>query len=239
MPKAESSIHERLVGGFGVLVCGAMLMLAVPRFIASLYALYPEAAVKQTSESSEKLSEQVYQKCIADLTQALAWHQDSEYWQTQAFFYLALFNATASQPSSTRQEWLKQARTSIVQGLKLSPVDPYGWFRLATVDNMLEASTTQIVEALRLSFYAGRVEPDLSMARLRFAYDYYPDFDVEMRQIWLKQIPIAWAFQAEPLIDFVVSRPTLKPLVEAAFINSPDEWLKFSQALEKHTQKKP
>lgn len=236
MLKTNSSSHERIIAGFGVIICCGLLMLAVPRFIASLYALYPEAAFKQTQE---KLPVEVYKKSITNLTQALTWYKDSEYWQTQAFFYLTLLSASPSQPHAKEQELLKQAQTSIIQGLKLSPVDPYAWFRLATVGKMLQAPSPQIINALRLSFYAGRVEPSLLMPRLSFSYYYYNEFNEEMQRLWQKQIPVARAFQADQLVKFVALHLETKPLVEEALANSPDDWKKFSLDLESYIQQNP
>ncbi len=235
MPKTNTSGYERVIAVFGVVVCCGLLVLAIPRFIASLYALYPEAAFKQTQK---KLPAEVYEKSIAHLTQALAWYKEPEYWQKQALFYLALFNAS-SYPLAKQQELLKQAQASIIQGLKLSPVDPYAWFRLATVDKMLKMPEPQIINALKLSFYAGRVEPDLLMPRLSFSYDYYNDFNEEMQRVWQKQIPVVWIFQAEQLVKFIALHPEAKSLVEAAFVYAPDDWNKFSHDLEIYIQKNP
>jgi len=233
--KINALNRQQAIAGFGVIACCGLLMLAVPRFIASLYALYPEAAFKQ---NDTKLPVDVYQKSIDHLTQALSWYEDPEYWQTQAFFYLELFNAS-TQPLAQKQELLKQAQVAITQGLKLSPIDPYAWFRLATVGRALKIPAPQIINALQLSFYAGRVEPGLSMSRLSFAYDYYHEFNEEMRSLWQKQIPIAWAFQSERLVKFVASHLETKVLVEEALANSPDNRKKFSVDLESYIQKNP
>ena len=236
MPKTKTSSYQRIIAGFGVVVCCGLLMLAVPRFIASLYALYLEAAFKQTQK---KLPAEDYEKSIVHLTQALAWYENPEYWQTQAFFYLALFNSSPSYPLAKEQELLKQAQASVIQGLRLSPVDPYAWFRLAMVDKMLQMPTAQIINALKLSFYSGRVEPDLLMPRLSFSYDYYNAFNEEMRGAWRKQIPVVWIFQAEQLVKFIALHPEAKFLVEQAFVYSPDDWKKFSHDLEIYIQKNP
>lgn len=236
MPKVNILGYERIIAGFWLIICCGLLMLAVPRFIASLYALYPEAALKQTSE---KLPLEVYEKSIADLNLALAWYENPEYWQSQAFFCLSLLNAFPSQPLAKKQELLKQAQASTIQGLKLSPVDPYAWFRLAAVDKMLNLPSGQIVNALRLSFYAGRVEPELLISRLSFSYDYYNEFNEEMQRLWQKQIPVAWTFQADRLVQFVALHPEAKHLVEEALVYSPDDWKKFSHDLEIHLQKNP
>lgn len=235
MPKINVLSRQQVIAGFGVVVCCGLLMLAVPRFIASLYALYPEAVFKQ---ADTKLPLDVYQKSIDHLTQALSWYEGPEYWQTQAFFYLELFNASP-QPLAQKQELLKQAQASVIQGLKLSPIDPYAWFRLATVDEALKLPAPQIINALQLSFYAGRVEPGLLMSRLSFGYNYYHQFDEEMKRLWQKQVPVAWAFQAEQLVKFVALHLETKVLVEEALANSPDNRKKFSVDLESYIQKNP
>ena len=236
MLKTNTFNNQRIIAGFGVVVCCGLLMLAVPRFIASLYALYPEVAFKQTQKT---LPPEVYEKSIAHLNQALSWYENPEYWQTQGFFYLSLFHALPLQPLAKKQELLKQAQTSIIQGLKLSPVDPYGWFRLAAVGSMLKLPRQQIINDLRLSFYAGRVEPELLITRLSFSYDYYNEFNDDMQMLWQKQVLVAWAFQATQLVEFVALHPEAKQLVEKAFVYSPDDWKKFSHDLEIHLQKNP
>jgi len=236
MQKASTLRGERIAAGFGVVVCCGLLMLAVPRFIASLYALYPESALKQTDKN---FSPEIYEKSISHLSQALAWYDNAEYWQAQALFYLSLLNTSTPQPLEKRQELLKQAHVSIIQGLKLSPVDSYAWFRLAAVDKMLKRPSAEIINALRLSFYAGRVEPELLMSRLAFSFDYYNEFNEEMQGLWQKQIPVAWIFHTAKLVEFVALHPQSKPFVEEAFAYSPDDWKKFSLDLEIFIQKNP
>lgn len=234
MRKANTLQNERIIASFGAVVCCGLLMLAVPRFVASLYALYPDAAFKQTQKN---LPSGVYEKSIDHLNHALSWYENADYQQAKAFFYLAQLNAFPLQPLTKRQEALEQAHASIVQGLKLSPVDPYAWFRLAAVDKMLKRPSKDIIDALRLSFYAGRVEPELLMPRLSFSYDYYNELNEEMQRLWQKQIPVAWKFQSRQLIQFVALHPGAKHQVEEAFVYSPDDWKKFSHDLEIFLQK--
>ncbi|MBL6987585.1 MAG: hypothetical protein ISR72_11235 [Methylobacter sp.] len=236
MSNASTLGSERIVAGLGVVVCCGVLILAVPRFMASLYALYPEAAVSQTQN---KLPPEVYEKSISDLTLALNWYENPEYRQALAFSYLAMLNASPLLSLQKKQELLKQAQASIIQGLKLSPVDPYAWFRLAAVDKALNLPSQQIINALRLSFYAGRVEPELLMPRLSFSHEYYDEFNGEMQALWKKQIPAAWTFQAVQLVQFVAQHPEAKHLVEEGLIYSPDDWKTFSQDLEILLQKTP
>ncbi len=234
MPTTHTPAGQRLIAGFGVVVCCALLMLAIPRFIGSLYALYPDAAFNQTRKP---MPPAVYEKCLANLNQALSWYKNPDYYQAQGFFYLALYNVSPLLPLAKKQELLRQAQTAIIQGLTLSPIDPYGWFRLAAVDSLLKLPRPQIINALRLSFYAGRVEPELVMSRLAFSYDYYNDFNEEMQLLWQKQVRVAWTFQPAQLVKFVILHSEAKQIVEKAFANSPDDWKKFLKTLESHPKK--
>ena len=229
MLRVASLSNERIIAGVGVVICCGLLLSAIPRFVASLYALYPEAMLKQMQDN---LPIAVYEKSIAHLDGALRWNEKSEYRQAQALSYLTLLDKSSFPAPEKRKGLLKDAQISIIQGLKLSPVDPYAWFRLATVDSMLKMSSENSINALRLSFYAGRVEPQLLMPRLSFSYIYYNEFDEEMQQLWKKQLPVAWAFQSEQLVNFVILHPEAKRLVEEALIYTPDDWKKFSHDLE-------
>jgi hypothetical protein len=235
MPKINTPGYDKTIASFGIIVCCGLLLLAIPRFIASLYALYPEAALQQAKKN---FPPDVCETSIAHLEHALAWYENPEYWQAQALFYLALSNNTTPfPPFAEKQAWRKKAQLAIMQGLKRSPVDPIAWFRLATVDKMLNAPSQQIISDLRLSFYAGRAEQELVIPRLFFSYNYYGEFNEEMRLLWQKQLPIAWAFQPTRLVEFVVLHPTAKQLVEAAFIYSPDDFEEFSRALASYLKK--
>ena len=234
MPSPRIFTGQRIIAGFGVLVCCGMLMLAVPRFIAGLYALYPEAAFNQTGKV---IPPAVYEKCIADLNRALSWYKNPDYYQAQGFFYLSLFNVSPLLPLEKKQELLKQGQTAIIQGLTLSPIDPYGWFRLAAVDSLLKLPRSQSVNALRLSFYAGRVEPELVIPRLAFSYEYYNDFDEDMQRLWQNQVRVAWTFKPGQLVNFVALHPEAKQFVEKAFVNAPDDWKKFLKTLESYPKK--
>ena len=233
-PETNTLWGQRIIAGFGMIVCCGLLMLAVPRFVASLYALYPEAAFNQTQKA---LPPKIYEKCIADLSLALSWYKNPEYFQYQGFFYVQLFNVLPLQSQIKKQALLYKAQAAIIQGLTLSPIDPYGWFRLAAVESLLKLPRQQIINALRLSIYAGRVEPELVMSRLAFSYDYYNDFNEEMQGLWRKQVLVARAFQPAQLTIFVAQHPEARQLVEKAFDNSPDDWKKFSHDLELYLQK--
>ena len=226
---------HRLTACLGAMLCAGLLMLAVPRFIATNYTLYPNTAYRLTENI---LPLTVYENSIIDLTSALSWHKQADYWQSLGHFYTELLKSNPYIPEEQKQAHLKNAQAAILEGLALSPVDPYGWYQLALIDSQLKAPRLTIINALRLSFYAGRVEPELVIPRLFFSYDYYNDFSADMQKIWQKQITIAWLFKRPQLVRFVLLHPEAKQLVLNAFINAPDDAKQFISMLAAITNKK-
>lgn len=229
--------YDRFLAGFGAIVCGLVLTLAIPRFIAHCYALYPEAVDQRLKQSKQTLSIDAYEKSSVNLEKARAWFESGDKWQMQAFLHLLHLKSTQP-PQEKRLRLIQQARHAIVQGLRLSPVDPYAWFRLAVVDKMLGVKPQILLDALRLSIYAGRVEPDLLMPRVSFSYRYYDEWDDEMRSLLKGQIRLLWLFRPKELVAFAAAHPGSLPRVREALFFSTDEWNRFSRNLESYTRKK-
>ncbi len=212
------------------MICSGVIALALPRLISSAFALHPQVAYQLSQET--KLSTEIYQNAIDDLNLALAWHQSAYQWQEQAYFYLKLYNSQPVQDAEKRREQLNSAQTALSQGLALSPIDPFGWFQLASADKALKKPTDQIIDDLRLSVYAGQVEPELVIARLAFSYSFYGYFNEDLQKQWQKQLLIAWAFKGPELAKFVGQHLEIKPVVLQAFTYSPDDADKFIKTLE-------
>jgi hypothetical protein len=228
-------LSKRLPACLGGLICGGLLLLAVPRFISAIYAMYPQAAYNLTENI---LPLTVYENSISDLKSALFWHKQADYWQSLGYFYKQLVRAQPSLPEEQKLIQLKKAQTAIIEGLALSPVDPFAWYQLAIIDNRLNVNKQVIINALCLSFYAGRVEPELVIPRLLFGYNFYNDFSEEMKLLWQKQIKVAWLFKPPQVINFVLLHPEAKQLVLNAFINTPDEANQFISLLASQSWKK-
>lgn len=225
--------QQTVIALFSIFLCFGLLFLSVPRFIASLYALYPEATINQLSNN---LPTDVYRKSIVQLEHALAWDNNPEYWQNKALLHLTL-SRDISLSKTDQQLALIDAFQSIVKGLQGSPVDPYAWYRLAVVESNLGMPGPAINSLLQMSILAGRVEPDLIMPRLILGMIYFNFATPELREIWVKQFLLAWQFQPKVFVEFVVNNPGLKPLVDAAFLYDADQFSKFNNAFERTIQK--
>ena len=218
-----------LVGVFSI----GSLALAVPRFIASVYALYPESVLPHIDE---KLPADTYIKSVNYLNNALRWDNNPDYWQALALFKLALVSIPNT-PFVQQFTLLSEAKDAIKLGLKGSPIDGIAWFRYAVVCKSLGQPASPITESLRLSLYAARVEPDLVMPRLRMAYYYMDLLNSEEQILWLKQVPVALQFNPLELVSFVIDTPKSMSWVESAFGNDVAQLTKFKQLYDKALKK--
>jgi hypothetical protein len=222
------------LAGVGVTVSVGLIALEVPRFISCLYALYPETVYQQMQKD---LPRDAYEKSIDNLSKALFWHENASYRQMLGLYRLQLLVLPPIMDAAQQSSMIVEAKHDIELGLQLSPVDPVSWFRLAMVNKMLRATHQDIIDCIRMSLYAGQVEPDLLMSRLAFAYDYYVEFTEELQKDFEKQIRLCWHFRPQELLVFVATHPDADRLVEKAFVLSPDDLNRFNHELESYIQK--
>lgn len=222
--------QQWLLAALLALLSLAILVLAVPRFVASLYALYPESVLNQTQAH---LPAEAYLKSIMALDHALAWDNNPEYWQAKGICSLALFNFP-DQSINQQQLLLLDARLAITNGLSGSPIDTYSWFRLAVINKILGL---QVKELLSLSLYTGHVEPKLVMQRLIEAYPYSAGFSHEEQALWLKQVTLAWQLTPVKLVAFVIENSQSKVWIESAFGYDVEQLNQFKRAYDSANKK--
>lgn len=211
---------QRIIGSIGLLVCCGLLILATPRLVASLYALYPETVLQETNKS---FSTEIYGKCINDLNKSLAWQNNSTYLTMLSSFYVKIHNATPATKFDLREDLLHKAHTALTQSLAINPIAPYEWLQLAELESQLFNSKQNITNSLRMSFYTGRVEPDLTIFRIKFSYLYYSDFDDEMKNLFLRQIVVAWNLNPTELISFLKANEPARDMALIALSNMPEQ----------------
>ena len=226
-----SVIYKHITVVIGIVISCASLYLAVPRFISSLYALYPNTAYDQ-NETQIPLN--ILENCITDLTDAISWQRDSSYFKKLGVFKLKNAEIISTKLQVFREPILREAQKAFVDGLTISPVDPIAWYQLAYVDSLLKESNDKIINDLRLSYYAGRVEPDFTMDRIKLNYRYYYNLPEDMITIFNQQINFAWQFNPKELIQFYSNNPEFKKLTDNAINMSPDESIKFHQQIDRY-----
>ncbi len=230
-------LYKHVSAGIGIVISCASLYLAVPRFISSLYALYPNTAYNQ---SETKIPLNILESCITDLTDAISWQKDSAYFKKIGVFKLKNAELISIKLQVFREPILREAQKAFINALTISPVDPIAWYQLAYVDSLLNEPIDKIINDLRLSYYAGRVEPDYTMDRIKLSYRYYYNLPEDMITIFNQQINLAWQFNLpwqidfNELIQFYVDNNEFKKLTDNAINLSPDENIKFHQQIDRY-----
>lgn len=87
---------------------------------------------------------------------------------------------------------LEDARTALEESLRMNPGNPYAWFRLAHVLNLLGGKPELILSALKLSFMTGPHEPRLVFNRLPLALALMNSMDETTQAFLQHQIRFAW-----------------------------------------------
>ena len=216
----------------GLIFSVALLALSMPRFISSLYSLYPETLLKQT----KTIKDAFYYNAINELDTAISWHNDPLYWQNKALCYLKLYYSTTTTPEQ-KSDALKLGQSALEQGLSLSPIDPFAWYRLASARDLANADIKQIQSAYKLSLYSGRVEPELLSPRIKFGLNHSKSFDFEANELWLKQIPVLFQLQSTELVNLAITTPALKTFIFAVFLFEHEKLMQFNKAFESTYQK--
>lgn len=227
-----SIIKPRLVPLFGLLCCTLLAMTAFSKLMASLYLLYPQQIDNQYRQKSSAITLNQHRESEIAIKKALQWNESPEAWQ-----YLSIAQTRQLQDAGdSAQRLLQEIYQNTINGLGLSPVDPYNWYRLAVIKQILHHPSDKIIGAIRLSCYAGRVEPTLLLKRIRLLQAYRNQLNDEMQDILHDQIRLAALLQFRRLIQLAYEQPDLIPVVGTALQHEPELWHRFQQSLDKLTR---
>lgn len=225
-------LKPRLVPLFGLLSCILLVMTALPRFSAALYLLYPQQIDRQYRRDGSSISLNQHLESALAIKKALQWNESAEAWQR-----LSIAQAHALQDTrNPTPALLHDIYHSIRSGLRLSPIDPYNWYRLAVAEQTLHHPDAKIINALRVSVYAGRVEPGLLLKRIRLLHAYRQQMDEEMQTILQDQIRLAGLLRFRDLLQLAHEQPSLIPSIAKSLQYDPEIWHSFLQSLDKLTR---
>ena len=226
--------HKYVTAGVGIVLSCASLYLSIPRFISSLYAIYPNTAYNQNDEN---LPIKVLMKCDNDLSNAFNWQKSGDYLKMQGVFKLKTTALISPTLQVFREPILLDAKKYLIEGLTISPVDPIAWYQLAYTESLLNQSIDQVINELRLSYYAGRVEPVYTMDRIKLSFLYYSNLPDDMKITLNQQINLAWQYDPKELIKYCVNNPEFNKIADTEISRSSDESIKFRNQIEKYIKK--
>ena len=167
-----------------------LLSLAYPRLHASLLYLPVDTAINRYDDT-----QQVNNAQLTGLQQraqeSIAIHPHYRYHDgLSVLFYLQAIDQ--QRPLFERQQAFEASIEAAEASLDKAPAQPRTWLRIAQARSWLRYSPEQVIDALAMSIYTGRVEPSLLMTRLDMGFTYLPRMDGEATALLRDQLVLAW-----------------------------------------------
>lgn len=206
-------LQPKLQAALLFIAASIVLMLAVPRLIASLWELRPIAYLESSSANSG-LTVQQLQIIKPELQQALDTIATAHNFENLAIVNLRLaqFSDTAEQP---RHALLAEAESAARSSVALACANPYAWLNLALLEKSLGKDPKAVTEALTMSLLTGRAEAGLYMERLKLAFEYYPAINADTTQLLNQQLRLAWKSKRNEVLKLVMHYKMQKVLSSA------------------------
>lgn len=180
-----------------------LFYLAYPRLHASLVFLPVDTAIKQYYETSEFQSAQLggLQERALEAITILPHHR---YWEGLSLLYFLQAN-DMQRALHDRREAFERSIVAAEASLLRSPAQPRAWLRIAQARAWLRFTPDEVIEALKMSIYTGRMEPSLFITRLALGLSYQQRMDEEGRAMLRDQLLLTWAIQPRELSTAVKS----------------------------------
>ncbi|MFA6279330.1 MAG: hypothetical protein WC612_00870 [Bdellovibrionales bacterium] len=139
----------------------------------------------------------------------------------------------AEQPSmaDSKETFYQEAEGWQLQALKVSPADPYGWFRLAYLLYIKKDGAPQAAEAWRQSLSSAPYEPRLLLPRLQMALALGETLDESSRHQIPRLVREAWGFDPSGLAK-VAKAGNFSSVVEEALRDDPQGLKHFQDQLD-------
>ena len=151
---AEKAVLKPLHALAAIALGTTLLLPAIPVVISDLLLIPGNPVVRQL-QHEQKTSESDIRNLIYSRKNSGKWREASKTYTDMALGYLILENYPSHEDYPGN---LQQAEKSLIKGLALAPMNPYGWMRLAQVRKIRNAPIPQIAGALKLAMKSGHNE---------------------------------------------------------------------------------
>jgi hypothetical protein len=186
-----------------LLVAAAVLLMSWPRLSASLAYLPVDSALARHWAGQDLPAVQL--RLLAERARrALGRHEHHRYHDGLSLL-LYLLAQDAALADQERRRALEASLESAVEVVRRAPLKPMVWLRIAAARASLRHPAEQVVAALKMSIYTGRVEPALLPLRLQLGFSYLAGSDAEASSLLRDQALVAWATQPRAFIGSIRS----------------------------------
>lgn len=180
--------QNRRAAFLGAAVAVSLLSFGLPRLIGAGLSLEARGTLWNAYDNVA-IADKTLTAAIDGLVSARRWSDDGTM-DIQRGLLLTL-KANRYPPGSERDQLYQEASRATEAGLTRAPGDPSAWYRLAQL-RRLTGNDDGAVAALRLSFLAGAMVPELMAPRLELAFSLLSHIDAEAMPLLTRQIRLTW-----------------------------------------------
>lgn len=176
---------------FLVLCLGmALAFTAVPRVRAALNHVPVETGIDKIAQH-HSLTEAEVSALIRKTQKSIELFDHPDYWQDLSeLFYFQAQNQNVF--SDAGQTLLRQSADSAQQSLLRSPANAFLWYKLASIDILLNEPPDKTRKKLRMSIITGPHDTAFLIPRLRLCLSLLPSFTSDDMALLADQVVAAW-----------------------------------------------
>jgi hypothetical protein len=180
-----------------------LLLLSWPRVRASLRYLPVDTAIARYWVGETIPADQL-RALGARARESLELHGHYRYWDGLSFLHY-LGGLDAGSPPLERRHALESSIEAALEAVGQAPMKPMTWLRIAAARASLKYPGDQVLAALKMSIYTGRVEPTMLPLRLELGYSHLGSMDDEAVILLRDQTLLTWRVQGSAFVRSIRS----------------------------------
>ena len=178
----------------------AVLLVALswPRLKASVIYLPVDTAISKYWQTGKFENAQLG-GLIDRAAKSIAIHDHYRYYEGMSDLKI-LSRKDMNRSVWQRRQDLEDSILAAEEVVRRAPVKPRMWLRIATAKELLVYPAEEIIPALKMSVFTGRVEPTLMLTRLELGLRLLPAMDEEAVRLLRDQAVLTWTIQKKPML---------------------------------------
>lgn len=213
-----------------------LLYLGVPRTIAGFQEVSGNVALRNVRRGRE-VDLAALNRLAESRRNALEWRQRGRDWTDLGLAQLLIAHRTEADDAG-RAAYVSAAAASLESGLRLAPLNPQAWTRLAYARWLDRGPSSDLRTPLLMSIYTGPHEPELVFVRLKLIYSVWETFSAKERATVQRQIRFAWKTGKSRLVEMAYAVGRIRE-TRLALVSSPLELAKFERRLRRYLRQQP
>ena len=178
---SPAQLKERTALGLVFILGVVLIVMAVPRLVAGVLGAPADRVVFHLRDGA-RVTDEALAGMVAARRAALSWHETAQGHRDIAA--AALHLGHRREDTADYETALQAVRRS----LRMAPIDPHSWARLAHLAMVHERDALMAIKALGASVRAGAYEPTIDPWRVGLMLRLWPVASAAEREIFASQI---------------------------------------------------